>query len=87
MSANVQQRPDFEVHAGSIFAAVWTKPLNTRYGERPTHSIRFHKRYRDKQSGVWKSTTYLRPDDIPKLVLLASRVYEYIHLKTGASVK
>lgn len=85
MSANDPQRPDFEVHAGSIFAAVWTKPLNTPRGERPTYSIRIHKRYRDKQSGEWKSTTYLRPDDIPKLMLVASRVYQHTCLKVAAS--
>lgn len=87
MSSTARQRPGFEVDAGSIFAAVWTSPLNAHKEEWPTHFIRFHKRYRDKRSSKWESTTYLRPDDLPKLVLLASRVSKHTHLKTGASVK
>jgi len=44
-------------------------------------SVRIQKRYRDEKSGQWKTTTYLRPDELPKLALVATKAYEYLMLR------
>jgi len=77
-------RPDREFRAGPLFAAVWMEPRKSGNGEDLVHSIRIQKRYRDERSGEWKSTGYLRPEDLPKLALLANRIYEDIYLRCHA---
>lgn len=74
-------RPSREFRAGSLFAAVWMEPRKSGHGEGLVHSIRIQKRYRDERSGEWKSTGYLRPEDLPKLALLANRIYEDIYFR------
>ena len=74
-------RPTREFRAGPLFAAVWTESRKVGNGEGVVHSIRIQKRYRDERSGEWKSTGYLRPEDLPKLALLANRLYEDIYYR------
>ena len=74
-------RPSREFRAGALFAAVWTESRKVGSGEGLVHSIRIQKRYRDERSGEWKSTGYLRPEDLPKLALLANRIYEDIYYR------
>lgn len=74
-------RPQREYRAGTIVAAVWTSPKVVNGRTVNEHSIRIQKRYRDERSGQWKSTTYFRPDDLPKLMLVARKVYEDVMLR------
>ena len=75
------QPPEREFRAGTICASIWTKS-ETRDGRTiPQHNIRIQKRYRDEKTGDWKSTTYFRADDLPRLALVASRVFEHLTLK------
>ena len=76
-----KRKPSREFRAGQLFAAVWMEPRKSGNGEGLVHSIRIQKRYRDERSGEWKSTGYLRPEDLPKLALLANRIYEDIYLR------
>ena len=80
MSEN-NTRPQREYRAGTITAAVWTTPKVVNGRTINEHSIRIQKRYRDEHSGQWKSTTFFRPDDLPKLMLVASKVYEGVMLR------
>jgi hypothetical protein len=84
--ASSNDRPSREFRAGPLFAAVWTESRKVGSGEAVVHSIRIQKRYRDERSGQWKSTSYLRPDDLQKLALLASRIYEDIFLRTDVTL-
>ena len=79
--ASSNGRPSREFRAGPLFAAVWVEPRKSGKSEGLVHSIRIQKRYRDERSGEWKSTGYLRPEDLPKLALLANRIYENIYLR------
>ena len=83
MNATTDRRPAHEFQVGPLFAAVWMNTRKTTQGESVVHSVRIQKRYRDDRSGQWKSTSYLRPEDLPKLALLATRVYEHIYLRAG----
>lgn len=78
------QRPDTEFRAGTISAAIWKK-AEFRDGRSVTqHSIRIQKRYKDERTGEWKTTTFFRPDDMPKLVLVANEVYKHTTLREFA---
>ena len=46
-----------------------------------THSTQITKRYRDRKTGEWKNSDVLFPDDIPDLILVASKTYECLKLK------
>ena len=78
---NEAEHPVKEFRAGTVAAAIWTKhaPLDGRSVAQ--HSIRVQKRYRDEKSGQWKTTTYFRPDELPKLALVVSRAYEFLMLR------
>lgn len=75
------QPPAKEFRAGTICAAIWTK-TETRDGKSiPQHSIRVQKRYRDERTGDWKTTSYFRPEDMPRLALVAGKVFEHVTLR------
>jgi hypothetical protein len=79
--SNNNNHPTREFRAGTIVAAVWESTTTINGRSVPQHSIRIQKRYRDEKSGEWKTTTYFRPDDLPKLVLVANKVYEDVMLR------
>lgn len=81
MAVKNNERPVFELRAGAISGAVWGK--TTTLDGRPVtqHTIRIEKRYRDERTGEWKNTGYLRPDDLPKLALIATKLFEYLTLR------
>ena len=62
-------------------AAVWTKSSTIDGRSAAQHSISIQKRYRDEKSGEWKTTTYFRPDELPKLALVVSKTYEHLMLR------
>ena len=74
-------KPAAEFRAGTIVAAIWTKSTTIDGRNAAQHSIRIQKRYRDEKSGEWKTTTYLRPDELPKLGLVVSTAYEHLMLR------
>lgn len=78
---NENNPPMKEFRAGTVVAAIWAEstPVNGRAV--PSYSIRIQKRYRDDKLGQWKTTTYFRPDELPKLGLVVSRTYEFLTLR------
>ena len=81
MSSKPTDQPTKEFRAGTIVAAIWTKTTTIDGRSVAQHSIRIQKRYRDERSGQWKSTSYFRPEDLPKLALVASKVFENLTLR------
>ena len=81
MATEPAERPAAEFRAGTVVAAVWTKSTTIDGRSAAQHSIRIQKRYRDEKSGEWKSTTYFRPDELPKLALVVSKTYEHLMLR------
>lgn len=73
--------PMKEFRAGTIVAAIWAEAAPTNGRATPLYSIRIQKRYRDDRDGQWKTTSYLRPDELPKLALVVSRAYEFLTLR------
>lgn len=85
-----KDQPIKEFRAGGVSVSVWISkaPVNGRSAAQ--HSIRVQKRYRDDRSGQWKTTTYFRPDELPKLALVVSKAFEFLTLRefddTGSAV-
>lgn len=79
-------KPMKEFRAGTVVVAIWAEstPVNGRAV--PQYSIRVQKRYRDDKDGQWKTTTYFRPDELPKLGLVVSRAYEFLTLRETEEV-
>ena len=75
------QPPEKEFRAGAICASIWRKEVTHNGRKWQEYSIRIQKRYKDERSGEWKTTTYFRPEDMPKLALVADKAYEYVTLK------
>ena len=76
-----QDRPIKEFRAGQIAAAVWKSSALVDGRSVEQYTIRTEKRYRDPRSGEWKTTGYLQPQDLPKLMLAVSKAYEYVTLR------
>ena len=74
-------RPIKEFRAGTVVAAIWVSKTALNGRSTAQHSIRVQKRYRDDRTGQWKTTTYFRPDELPKLSLVVSRAYEFLTLR------
>ena len=81
MPQQTAEPPEKEYRVGTICAAIWRKEVAHQGRKLVEHSIRIQKRYKDERSGEWKTTTYFRPDDLPKLMLVASRAYDHVALK------
>lgn len=84
MSEN--SKPMKEFRAGTAVVAIWAETAATNGRAVPSYSIRVQKRYRDDKDGQWKTTTYFRPDELPKLGLVVSRAYEFLTLRETEEV-
>ena len=73
--------PIKEFRAGTIVATVWTDQAPAAGRHSPSYTIRIQKRYRDDRDGQWKTTSYLRPDELPKLSLVVSKAYEFLMVR------
>lgn len=69
---------------GVISATVWKNKGTDKEGkETEFRTISIDRRYQDKNE-EWKSTSSMRINDLPKIVLVANKAYEYLVLKEAA---
>lgn len=66
--------------AGKISIALWRKETEQAEGTYIQYTLKVQKRYRDKQTGEWKTADYLYPADLPKLIICAQKAFEFISL-------
>ena len=73
------ERPIKRFRAGGVInVSVWDRPSIDPYGKEVGYRcVTIDKRYRDN-AGEWKSTRLLGPNDIPKLVLLLNKAFEWM---------
>jgi hypothetical protein len=80
----MSQRPVKEFRAigrGHVTASVWRNE-NEKDGEIVvSHSVRFQKRYFDRETGSYHDSEYYFPDELPKLRLVIEKAYEYTRLR------
>jgi len=66
-----------------VHASIWGKTVKRNDRAWTEHSIRVLKEYKDDRAGEWRTTTYFRTEDLPKLALVASKAYEFLSLREG----
>ncbi|MBT5022004.1 hypothetical protein HOK51_10240 [Candidatus Woesearchaeota archaeon] len=62
---------------GAINASIWSNIGQKDGKEFEFKTVSFERRYKDKD-GEWKSTSSLRPSDLPKASLVLNKAFEYI---------
>jgi len=77
--AKQNTKPIKNFRAGSIQASIWRKEVEKHGRAVAQFSVRVQKRFR-KEDGSYENTDYFFPDDLPRLVLVAQKAYEYIAL-------
>lgn len=82
MSEKPKQRPVFELRAGLVTAAVWEDRRTGCEQGLVFHSIRFQRLYRPNHSSQWHSSPFLNRDDLPKVAMLANRIYERLIMES-----
>ena len=80
MSQQDNSKPIKDFRAGNIQASVWRNELNKDGQTVVRHSVRIQKRYRTK-GGDYESTEYYFCDDLPRLILVARKAFEFIALQ------
>ncbi len=79
MSQQNDSKPIKNFRAGNIQASVWRNEVQKDGQTVVRHSVRIQKQFR-KDGGDYQETNYYFRDDLPKLVLVAQKAYEYIAL-------
>lgn len=77
----MNEQPMKEFRAGTAVASIWPENPTANGQSIQRFTIRVQKRYRDDKSGQWKTTTYFRPDELPKLALVVSKAFESLTLR------
>ncbi len=84
MSEDTSQsrKPTRTIRAGSVHGAIWETTELDEYGRTVVrHSIRITRRYKDQDSGGWKSSDYYSfPSDLADLALVAQEAYKHVRL-------
>lgn len=73
--------PDVVYRSGGVSVAVWKNETLQNGRTVPQFSVRIQKRFKDAESGEWKTTDYFFPEDLPRLELVVREAYRYVALK------
>ena len=79
MSQQNDSKPIKDFRAGGVQASVWRKEVQKDGQTVVRHSVRIQKQYR-KEGGDYETTEYYFRDDLPKLILVAQKAFEFIAL-------
>ena len=83
---NEKNKPVKKIKVGLVQATIWENKIsiaNSDLGldEKTVFSIDIVKNYKDKKSGEWKTTNSYGINDLPKVVAVTNKAYEFIALK------
>jgi len=77
---NDKTKPIKSFKAGNIEASIWRNEVQQQDGQtRIRHSTRIQKQFKNEK-GDYENTEYYFPDDLPKLLLVAQKAFEFIAL-------
>jgi hypothetical protein len=79
MSQKVTSKPIKDFHAGNIQASIWKQDIVKDGRTRIRHLVRFQKHFR-KDDNHYKKTSYYFRDDLPRLILVVQKAFEFIAL-------
>jgi len=80
MSQQNETKPIKDFRADGIQASVLRNEAEKDGHTVVRHSVKIQKQYR-KEDGDYENTEYYFRDDLPKLILVAQKAFEYIALK------
>jgi len=80
MSQQNNSKPIKDFRAGGVQASVWRNEVEKGGQTVVRHSVRIQKQFR-KEDGNYEDTNYYFRDDLPKLILVAQKAFEFISLK------
>jgi hypothetical protein len=75
-----KNKPFLTIRAGSIKATVWANTITTKNGEMQVYNTTITKSYVDKEQ-QWQETTQFSMEDLPKVQLLCTQVYQQLVIK------
>jgi hypothetical protein len=79
MSQENSTKPIKDFRAGNIQASVWRNEVDKKGQTVVRHSVRIQKQYRN-DDGDYQETNYFFRDDLPKLILVSQKAFEFISL-------
>lgn len=74
------RKPTKRFRAGPVSVSIWENEIARDDATMIRYTVRFSNRYKDKNSGEWKETAYYHPPDLPKLILVAQKAFEFTSL-------
>ena len=76
--------PIKKFNIGAIQVAVWENVSSIEEAESSGYkTVSIQKRYKDKNN-EWKSSSSLKPNDVPKAILGLQKAFEYLSIKTDS---
>lgn len=75
------QQPIKEYRAGKVKAAIWKDEHEEQGRTVVRHNVKIQKRYRDQQTGDYKSTEYYYGAELADLILVAQQAFEFVRLR------
>ena len=79
MAPQEKSKPIKDFKSGHIQASIWRNEVDRDGQTIVRHSVRVQKQFRD-DDGDYKDTNYYFRDDLPKLILVAQKAFEFISL-------
>jgi hypothetical protein len=79
MSQQNDSKPIKDFRAGNIQASVWRNEVQKEGQTVVRHSVRIQKQFKN-DDGDYQETPYYFRDDLPKLILVAQKAFEFIAL-------
>ena len=79
MSQQNDSKPIKDFRAGNIQASVWRNEVQKDGQTVVRYSVKIQKQFR-KDDGNYQETNYYFRDDIPRLILVAQKAFEFIAL-------
>jgi hypothetical protein len=80
MAQQSNSKPIKDFRAANIQASVWRNEVEKEGQTVVRHSVRIQKQFR-KEDGNYEDTNYYFRDDLPRLILVAQKAFEFIALK------
>jgi hypothetical protein len=80
MTEQNKGKPIKDFRSGNIQASVWRNEVDKDGQTVVRHSVRIQKQFR-KEDGDYQDTNYYFRDDLPKLILVAQKSFEFIALR------
>jgi len=74
-----KSKPIKDFRSGNIQASIWRNEVDKDGQTVVRHSVRIQKQFRNDE-GDYQETNYYFRDDIPRLILVAQKAFEFISL-------